>query len=291
MGSSDLITVRELGSLYKEDHPEYAHIPDAEIGRELIVKYPEYANSVDLEDNDLEALIKEVSEKAKRVRGGWFSSWFGKKNTIRRREWYEELLRESQTIRNLALEEDRVNEAQYQRSQRPLVREQLEKERDTGHRSKVEINKYVEKLAKDGFTLETDQQIKVKEAESRIKIQETERIHRLEEEHRKVLDGQEVEKTHLLKMDELRRVFILKHFTDHQKLSMIQTALDDNYRDIARLERDKVDGWEYMVADRKENIATLKENQNALRTRLLNPAPEEKLGGTDTDTDRPRDPR
>src|SRR6185436_14627949 len=109
--------------------------------------------------------------------------------------------------------------------------------------------------------LETDQQIKLKEVDSRIKLGETEQIHRLEEAHRKILDHQEVEKTALLKMDELRRVFILKHFSDHQQLAMIQTALDDNYRDIARLEKDKEPGWEYMVADRKENAETLKENQ------------------------------
>lgn len=184
-----------------------------------------------------------------------------------------------------------LEQIEYDSSQRPILRKQAERERDASHQVSLNIAQYAGELAKHGYTLETDQQIKLREADSRIKQNETEKIHRLEETHRKILDYQEVEKTNLLKMDELRRVFILKHFSEHQQLAMIQTALDDNYRDIARLEKDKEPGWEYMVADRKENIVTLKENQNGIRARLLGTPSQEKLGGTDPNTDRPRDPR
>src|SRR5690349_21109010 len=121
-GNKSMPTVRELGELYKEDHPEFRKIPDIEVGRTLLIQYPHWIEAVDLEDNDLEDLIQELMGQAQQVHGGWFSSWLGKKHSTRRAEWYAHLLAESQTIRALASEHDALNETNYRRTQRPIVR-------------------------------------------------------------------------------------------------------------------------------------------------------------------------
>jgi hypothetical protein len=94
-----------------------------------------------------------------------------------------------------------------------------------------------------------------------------------------------------LALDEIRANFILKHFTEHQKIAMLQTQLDQLYEEIEELEKSKSRGWQRKIEDRQRTIEALKENQDGLRKGLLEADKPKALEGTRKTPKRKRDPR
>jgi len=271
----------ELGKAVKEVLPALRDLDDdALLGEIYDELYPEGVDAVEFEPDHLSKLI----DRSRHHRGRWHENWFGKGRSENRAEWNTQLLQELQVT--TALEE-----SNYARKRQPTLHRQQEAETHAGHQVNLRIAQYAAGLADQGYTLETDQQMKLERHKAETEVFKTEQVHYLEEEHKGKLNILELDKDRQSARDQIEANFIIKYFSDHQRIAMLQTQLDQLYVEMDLLQRQRPPGWKYKLEDRKETVKTLKENQNALRTRLLETDQPKALAGASAESNDPRDPR
>lgn len=260
-------TIKDLGALFRAKYPDaYPDLTDEEIGRAVQAKYPnDYDDFVDVpralvrqshEVTKIERVVEAVTDFYKPGRG-IFTSWWKRLKSEAGGRFLEALNYEQR----LAIE----NGAMLEKATAEGRARQWELDAFVAQNAEIiEQIKVKDVLSKDaasrGYTLETDQTIKREQAITDIKYNDHERRTKLE------FDFNLREKQETVKL-----ALLSKSMTQHQEMMFTQELIDDIYRQIDKIKTETLSKSlkKQMIADRREMIATLKEDRRAKQGRLL----------------------
>jgi hypothetical protein len=264
-------TVEQLGVAFKEDHPEYRDLDDAEAGRMVQQDYPgSYDDFIDITPflKDIQAVIQIYNPGRGRI-----SSWWRTGQSESRGNLEGMLHLEIQNV--MAVMSAQIEAATL--PQRAAMQHQIEHLMQKNQAIVLNIANsmgmdyatYIQKIQKQ---LEIDKEVALTQEHSRIRVAEIKDINRIEIDRR----WEEIQQ-------DLRSGFIYQNEAQEQ-LNLLREYINERYKEADIIRDSDGPGMARQLALLEEHIAVMEEVFRERQKELLQAKAQENNQSSDEDT-------